>query len=124
MFIERDNTAKPTGRRLRADEAEEASTCLLLQFACRADKRDRLEHMFTLDARHFCAPAYGDLRAGEQPIDEIARHAALDLRTPDRHRHIAAAGREEERRLACAVPSADHRDRAVRTRASLELGGG
>jgi hypothetical protein len=82
------------------------------------------EHMFTVEARYLCATAHRDLRVDDQPIDQIARHAAFDLRASDRDRHVAAAGCEEERRLACIAPSPDHRDRAVRARASLDLVGG
>ena len=65
MLIEGD-TSEPAGRRLGADEAEEAAACLLTLFAGRADKRDRLEHMLTFEARDLCATANRDLWVGEQ----------------------------------------------------------
>src|SRR5260370_17995285 len=90
IFIEGD-TSEPAGRRLGANEAEEAAAGLLTLFADRADQRDRLEHTFTVEARDLCAAAHRDLRVGQQPIDQVARHSAFDLRASDRDSYLAAA---------------------------------
>src|ERR1700730_15787854 len=108
-LIEGD-TSEPAGRRLGADEAEEAAACLLTLFAAGTDQRNRVEHMFTVEARDLCATAHSDLRVGQQPIDQVARHSAFDLRASDRDSYLAAAGCEKERRLACTIPAPDDRD--------------
>ena len=71
---------------------------------------DRLERDVAVHGGHLGSEHHADVGAGSELVDEVARHALLELVAAAKDRHAPCVVREEERGLACRVPRPDDVD--------------
>ncbi len=63
-----------------------------------------------------------DVGVSLEPIDEVARHPGVQVRSPDHHRHLAPLLGQEHGGLSGRVATAHDQDRVARALARLEVG--